>query len=49
MTTTTDLLWGQHVADRDRDELVASGGEVHVLLTQLHCHTYEMELEMESS
>lgn len=47
-TSTTDLPRGQCVADGDRDELMAGGGEVHILLLQLHRHTYEIELEIES-
>lgn len=46
--STTDLPWGQCIADGDRGELVASRGEVHVLLLQLHCHTYEIQLKIES-
>lgn len=42
LTQTTDLAWGQCVADGDRNEVVDGRGEVHILLLQPHCHANEV-------
>lgn len=48
LTQTADLAWGQCVADGNRNELMGGRGEVHILLLQPYCHTYEVELEIKS-